>query len=74
MAPQELHYFDEKPEGWADVSPPFLLWKAPTGQYLGGRLLLPRLPISTQGIFSSMASISGCSDLALQPQLALGVS
>jgi len=74
MAEQQLHHFDEELKGWANVSPFLLLRKAPTRKCIDGRLLLPRLPISTQGISSSMASISGYLDLVLQPQLAHGVS
>jgi len=75
MAQQKLYHLDEEPEGWENVSPLHLLLReAPTRECIDGRSLRPRLPIWTQGTFSSMASTSGCSDLVLQPQLALGVS
>lgn len=74
MVQQKFHYFYEEPEGWANVSPFLLLRKAPTSECTDGRLLRLHLPISIQDIFSSMASISGYLDSALQPQLALGVS
>lgn len=51
-----------------------LVAEVPTHEFIDGRLLLPRSPILTQGTFSSMASISGCSDSVPQQQLALGVS
>lgn len=74
MAQQKFHNLDEEPEGRANVSSPLLLRKGPTHKRIAGRLLLPPLPISTQGTFSSMVLISGCSGSVPQLQLALGVS